>query len=262
VSDASSIRSRTVDLLTGHASLVVGGLFTVLVALRVLAVARYDTVTAFAVLQNVGVGSVLLAMAIAVTPAVAAVIAAVCAASSMFAPVWRRQLRFVAAVLAVFAVVAAPVTMVVAMVVTVALFVFRERRHAGARAKVGWLSRRVAAVRNTVTPLVGVGFVVMLLMDSQAWLAPEIVTDGEGAVSVGYVLSDGQHPVVLELGSRNVVYLDSPLGHRQVCKPAPSVLGGRNLLSFVERGRHAYPSCEMPAEKEDRSGTDVVGHRS
>ncbi|KQX74495.1 hypothetical protein [Aeromicrobium sp. Root472D3] len=248
MSEVQSFKSRTIDMMTGHASLVVGGLFTALVALRVLAVAGYDTVTAFAVLQNVGVGSVLLAMVIAVMPAVATVIAAVCAASAMFVPVWRRQLLYVAAVLGVFALVAAPVTMVVAMVLTVALFAFREREHSGAPPKAGRLSRPIATVRNVGRPLVGVGFVVMLLMSSQAWLAPEIVSDQEGAVRVGYVLSNGQQPVMLELGSRIVVYLDSPLEHRQVCKPTPSVLGGRNLLSFIDRGRHAYPSCDAPAK--------------
>ena len=232
-------------MVQAHLSLLLGLTLTALVALRVLAAANFDAVTALAILQNVGVGTVLLTTVIAVIPAVACLAAGITAVGAFLVPARRSWLSAVAVFAGSIALVSAPLTILGSTGLAVMTVVARRCWFRGRSRHGGKFAAKLSAVwdRGTTAALMLVPPMFFLWL--QPWLAPEVIEDAGGTARLAFVLDDEPRPVLLDFKTRRVTYLDAPLAHRTVRTKRCPLFDGQTLRGWADRGAGRYPLCSL-----------------
>lgn len=246
----ASLGAKT--LLREHLTLVltfVAGAFT---AVRVLATANLDPVTALAIIQNVGPGYVLISTFVVVVPLFLAASFAVTIDRLAFGKcrtfIW--QTAFWMLGLGCFFLV--PWFLLVGAVFWGLLRFASNRMARKIRLRMPqdedareltlrrmkttgrWLERVLSALVGSI--------VALQLLLIQPWIAPEILTI-EGREEVGYVLSqEDRMTVLLTFRDRRIEYIPARPKNRRVCA-APLAVLGETTIAALFMGKDKYTPC-------------------
>lgn len=229
------------DYVREHLALVASATGVLLVALRLFAVAEFDTETALAILQNAGTADVVVGTMTTLLPllvitsllVISIVVIVADYGRAVTVAVWLSGI--VPAVVAVFAPYGAG---------TGAVYIVWWLLAPPVR----WLVRRGTWDENISVARLGVRLVVLVAvllalagwLDKSPWLPAETVRSPSG-VLVGYVLDSGADgAVVLTEVDRRVVHV-GPLTRRVLCR---TTTGDGSLADALGFGGHArYPLC-------------------
>lgn len=234
-----------------HPSVVLAAAFPSFVAFRVLTISQFDPVTALAVVQSTGIATVAIGVLIAMFPLLIAALFVLSVALVVNRDDRGAGRWMWAAALGVFTVATLPGPTALAAVVGAGTSVIPRalmKRRPGRPAVVRVLAKigRARSGVRLINAAAEVFFVVVLLLSIQPWLAPEVVETSTGDQLSGFVLADGNRPVVLTYADRKVIHLDGPLQRRQLCDSPTSIFDGEpSVLDRVLR-HSPYPSCAVP----------------
>lgn len=247
-----------VDRIHEHLALIVSVVVGTSIVIRVFASARYDPVTAMALVQAAGVGTVALGGLLASIPffAFAAFFVFLVEAAKSFSTIGSSEMSLRGLLLGVGAAICA-LFMPVGLLVLAAFFcVVRgiwwilQRQRSG-RGESGLGSARKKGTKPVAVALsvsLGVGFVLLTATYfGQPWVPSETIEVRNKDGFRGYVLTESKDEVVvLRDDSRRIVRIKkSELVKRSLCRGDVSSGDGVSLAALLVRepGGDDYPSC-------------------
>ena len=236
-----------------HAALLVGATTVAFAGVRLLAIARFDTATAAAILQATGTGNVIVGTLLSLLPFVVALVTVLCSVvvfvDHSWCPLPRATMQwmlYIGCALTLFIVPLLLATIVVAL--GAAMAITRWRRHGRADPDIRTLLTRSRFLRVEARVLLTFTVLAALVVPTP-WLSLEQVTTANGSTLVGYIAGESQEELVLLLDNNRAIRLvsKSDVTARTLCRGAAGptgALGGRRpiLLSGSLASRLLYPN--------------------
>jgi hypothetical protein len=226
-------RSATSSSNLHIGALIFGAASTILVALRLLSVARFNPETAYGILQASGTATVLMGTVISLIPSIA-IIAALCLALRQIfkgfgednpAPEYNPAVEFaiwasifILTLIALlttplrYAIAAAPVVVFILIV-----WKFRKPIHARRNRTAGKVTATVAALLTALLLMLGVVL-------SPPWMPAERLTFNNAQPVTGYILAQTSSGLtVMQIKSREILYYGpSALTSQSMCSNVPA----------------------------------------
>jgi hypothetical protein len=241
--------NRLLKTLGDHPGQVVAAAVTLVLALRLMAVAAWNEQTALAILRESGTGTLLLGTLITVLTLAVLGVPILIGALVAFAPlhdrrwwsVWRWGIPFATIVLFVREDLLLIIG-VFGLWATSPLIrrLFTPDKPVQGSDAVVLLTQRIAGGVGVVITLGGAAFFGVI--GDQPWGPDEAVRTPDGHAHLGWVLRADQEVVMLS-NDRRVVYLKGPLLARAICQGADDEPHASIVMRLGWPGGEPYPPC-------------------